>query len=147
MKHHDNMIRKFENADIEIVVNIWLDASIMAHHFIEASYWHSKTDDMRNVYLPAATTYVYKDVGKILGFISMVGNYIAAVFVSPEFQRKGIGKQLIDFAKSKYDMLELAVYKENKASVDFYTRQGFQIMRENIEEHTGHAELVMRFEG
>ncbi len=141
------MIRKLENTDIEAVVKIWLDASILAHDFMDASYWQSKTDDMRNIYLPAAETYVYEVSGKILGFISMFGNFIAAVFVSPESQGKSIGKQLMDFAKSQHEKLELAVYKENEISVAFYRKQGFESVSEGIEEHTGHLELIMVYGG
>mgnify|MGYP000939930394 CR=1 FL=1 len=54
--------------------------------------------------------------------------------------------QLIGFVKKQHAILELAVYKENEKPVEFYKGQGFQVIREGIEEHTGHAELIMRFE-
>ncbi len=132
---------------MDAIIKIWLDASVIAHDFIDSSYWRSKTDDMRNIYLPSAETHIYESSGKILGFISMIGNFIAAVFVSPESQGQGIGKQLIDFAKARYRIIELAVYIENENSVEFYLKQGFKVVRESIEEHTGHAELIMVYDG
>lgn len=141
------MIRKFENTDMDVVIKIWLDASVIAHDFIDPGYWRCKTDDMRNIYLPSAETHVYESSEKVLGFLSMTGNFIAAVFVSPGWQGQGIGKQLVDFAKTQYKTIELAVYKENENSVAFYRKQGFKIVREDIEEHTGHAELIMVYEG
>lgn len=140
------MIREFEETDIEVILDIWLHASIVAHDFIDADYWYSKRDDMRNVYFPSATTYVYENSGRVSGFISMVENYIAAIFVLPESQGKGIGKQLIDFVKSQYGKLELSVYKENEASVAFYKKQGFRIAYEGFDKQTKHVELIMRFE-
>lgn len=55
------MIRRFEISDTEAIIKIWLDASIIAHNFMDANYWRGKADDMRNIYLPSATTYVYED--------------------------------------------------------------------------------------
>ncbi len=82
------MIREFEKKDIETIIRIWLDASIIAHDFIGPNYWRNKTDDMRNLYLPSSNTYIYENSGKILGFLSMVENNIAALFVLPESQEK-----------------------------------------------------------
>mgnify|MGYP000891905129 CR=1 FL=1 len=84
------MIRRFEISDTEAIIKIWLDASIIAHNFMDANYWRGKADDMRNIYLPSATTYVYEDSRKILGFIAMVDNYIAAVFVLPNYKGKAL---------------------------------------------------------
>ncbi len=141
-----SMIRLMDAADTDAVINIWLDASVMAHDFIDASYWQSKADDMRNIYLPSAITHVYENLGQILGFISMTDHYIAAIFVSPGSQGKGIGKQLIDFAKQQHNTLELSVYKANERSVAFYRKQGFREIHERIEEQTGQPEIVMKFE-
>ncbi len=140
------MIRPFDIADSEVVIGIWLDASIIAHNFMPADYWRNEASNVRNIYLPSATTYIYEDSGTILGFISMVENFVAALFVSPHEQGKGVGKQLLDFAKQQYKTIGLAVYKENERSVVFYKKQGFKVIREGIDEHTGHVEIVMKFE-
>ncbi len=140
------MIRPVNTTETDAIINIWVEASVIAHDFMDANYWQGKKEDMQHIYLPSATTYIYETSGKILGFISMINNYIAALFVSSEVKGKGIGKQLINFVKQQYETLELAVFKENKRSVEFYKKQGFQVILEGIEENTGHAELIMKFE-
>lgn len=142
------MIREYQESDQDIVVNIWLEASVKAHHFLPRAYWESKAEDMRNIYIPAAKTYVYMEdlSSQVLGFISLVDNYIAAVFVLPECQGQGIGKQLIDDAKERYDRLELGVYVENIDATAFYKKQGFVIVDERMEEHTGYNEYIMVYE-
>jgi len=65
--------------------------------------------------------------------------------VVPGAQGEGIGSQLMDKAKEVRQSLTLTVYKENKNSIGFYERYGFKIVEEKIDEHTGHAELVMTF--
>jgi putative acetyltransferase len=55
------MIRKFQEFDIEEVLDIWLKASIIAHDFIDSSYWVSELNNMRQTYIPDSETYVYEN--------------------------------------------------------------------------------------
>lgn len=130
--------------DIEAVLDIWLEASIKAHNFVPATYWESKLDAMREVYLPASESFVYEKDNVIMGFIAVHHKTLAALFVSPSRQGGGIGSSLIAFVKAKYQALELSVYKANKASIAFYEKHGFTMVGERLDEHTGHPELVMR---
>lgn len=141
------MIREFKKEDEDAIISIWLQASEEAHGFIDASYWREKVEEMRSIYLPSSKTFVYRDPQtlELRGFISLIENYIAAVFVRPDRQGKGIGKQLLDFAKDLYENLDLRVYSENLRSVRFYKNQGFEPLSEEIDENTGHPETVMRY--
>ncbi|MFO8090192.1 MAG: hypothetical protein R6U13_10180 [Desulfatiglandaceae bacterium] len=86
------MIRAFESSDMNDVLNIWLKASIAAHGFVEEEFWESRIDDMREKYLPNSDTYVFSENGSIQGFFSLQGDWLAAMFVSPDAQRQGIGR-------------------------------------------------------
>ena len=118
---NQNMIRSYNSQDADRVIRIWLEASILAHHFIPAMYWIGKQDDMRNIYLPASNTYVFEDenIRLIQGFISMTGNYLAALFVIPESQGTGIGKALLEHVKERHTEITLNVYAKNESSVLF----------------------------
>lgn len=138
------MIRSFENKDLDCIITIWLKASILAHDFVEQNYWIKKSDDMRKIHLPSSNTFVFLDPeNSIIGFISLVKNYIAALFVTPEWQGKGIGKQLMDFAKQQHPILELGVYSKNSNSIVFYKKQGFKIVEKQVDPYTGEEETVM----
>ena len=137
------MIRVFEQHDMERVLEIWLSASIKAHDFIDAAYWQSHTATMRDVYIPASETYVLEDQSGVQGFCSLLGNQLAALFVDPVHQGKGLGKQLLEHAKNLRGELTLAVYKENAPSLAFYRSQGFAVLREQVDAQTGHAEYLM----
>lgn len=140
------MIEEYKEDYLEDILQIWLDASILAHDFMPANYWISKLGDMKNIYIPASETYVYLDESlKVLGFISLIENFIAAIFVSPTQQGKGIGTELMSYIKTTHQSLELRVYKANDKSVQFYKKQGFIVIEEKIEDHTVHKELVMRY--
>ena len=102
---------------------------------------------MRNVYLPGSDTYVFEDekTKSVQGFISMVGNYLAAIFVIPEAQGTGIGKALIEYVKKIYPEITLRVYAKNEPSVAFYEKQGFRFVEKHVEGETGEQELVMKW--
>jgi len=137
------MIRKYNENDIDIVLAIWLAASIKAHDFAEASFWESQVDNMRNVYIPASETYVFERDSEIVGFYALYEDNLAAIFVCPDFQGQGIGKQLMSHARGQRAELTLSVYKENEASYQFYVSQGFSVVSEQIDEHTRHQEYTM----
>ena len=137
------MIRKLEKNDIDRVMNIWLKITVKAHNFIEKKYWQDNYDTVKNIYIPMADTYVYEK-DEIKGFISIINNeFIGALFVDNESQGQGIGKALIRYVQNKYGVLNLAVYKDNYKSVEFYKKVGFKIKSENINEDTNFPEYIM----
>ncbi|AQU82748.1 MAG: GNAT family N-acetyltransferase [Halomonas sp.] len=137
------MIRKYREADIGQILDIWLSASIKAHSFVGSRFWESKVSEMRDVYIPASETFVFESGDQIVGFYSLYGNTLAAVFVSPGLQGKGIGSALIDDAKSRRECLQLTVYSDNAPSIHFYKKHGFISLGEQIDEQTGQPEFVM----
>ncbi|WP_240776317.1 GNAT family N-acetyltransferase [Nitrincola alkalilacustris] len=137
------MIRPFNLADMDQVLQVWLDASVLAHDFVDGEFWASRIEDMRHIYLPLSEIYVYEENGIIQGFLSLQDDTLAALFIRPEYQGRGIGFQLMEMAKEERERLDLAVYKCNWRSVDFYERCGFQPVREQTDQHTGQTEVVM----
>ncbi len=140
-----NMIRKLKTEEINDVLDIWVKASIDAHSFVSPEFWESRMDVMRDTYIPASNTYVFEENEIIKGFFSLHNDTLAAMFVSPEFHGRGIGRRLMDKAKSLRNSLELTVYKENPKSIDFYRKRGFRIIQEQIDKHTGHIEILMKY--
>ena len=131
---------------MDSVINIWLEASIISHNFIEKEFWMSKIDDMKEKYIPNSETYVYERNNMILGFFSLFENRLAAIFVSPRFQNQGIGKEMISQAKLLRKKLSLTVYKKNIKSVLFYESIGFERAGESIDEITNQMEIKMEWQ-
>lgn len=139
------MIKDFEKQDIDMVMKLWLDTNISAHYFIEKKYWIENFNDVKNMILNASI-YVYEESDIIVGFIGLMDNYIAGIFVLEKCQSKGIGEHLLDYVKSKHSQLSLDVYKKNVGAVRFYIRQGFFISKETVDIKTGEVELKMNWE-
>jgi len=138
------MIRAFEKHDIDSVMKLWLDTNISAHSFIKSDYWQNNFDIVKRI-IPDATVFIYEQNGTVQGFIGIMDGYIAGIFICEEMQSKGIGKQLLDYAKNKYDELFLNVYKKNHRALRFYERENFSITAERIDENTGEVEYTMHW--
>lgn len=138
-------IRKLETKDIDTVVELWYETSIVAHDFIPANYWKKHKDSMASIYLPNSETYLAIENEKIAGFISMAENFLAAIFVDQKVQGKGIGKRLLNFIKEERTSIQLKVYKKNTKSIEFYKSQHFSIISESKEKETGENECLMEW--
>ena len=138
------MIRAFKEEDTETVIRIWLAASVRSHSFIDKAYWEEKAEAMRTLYLPLSEIVVDEDraTGEVVAFMA---DYLAALFVTPSHQKRGVGSRLLALAKKMRGTLDLSVYAENERAVVFYQKNGFRITGERIEEMTGHTELLMTF--
>lgn len=138
------MIRKFEINELETVMEIWLNTNIKAHDFIHTSYWQGNYDLVKEM-LPDATIFVYEDNKQIQGFIGLMDNYIAGIFINSNSQSKGIGRALLNYVKENRSQLLLQVYKKNVRAVNFYLRQDFVVSKEQIDDNTDEIELVMNW--
>ncbi|WP_066157419.1 N-acetyltransferase [Halalkalibacter krulwichiae] len=132
--------------NVDTLTDIWYQGSVQAHDFISPDYWHSKIKDMRDQYIPMSETYVIYDQSEIAGFVSMVDDYLAALFIHPHYQGNGYGKELLNFIKGQKSKASLKVYKKNESAVRFYERNGFVIKEMLLDENTKHEELLMEWE-
>ncbi len=137
-----SMIRKFEEADAEQVMQIWLNGNVEAHPFVPEDYWVSNYQTVQKQLL-LAEVYVLEEDGEIQGFIGIMDAYIAGIFVAEKHRSMGIGKRLLEYVKERYSTLSLSVYQQNKRAVDFYFREGFLVSAEGMDEETGNAEYIM----
>lgn len=141
------MIRASTPDDTVAIVDVWLAASRESHDFVPYDVWLSHADAMREVYLPSSETYVATDsAGSVIGFVSLAGNELAALFVEPSHQGCGIGRSLLLHAQAKREILTLSVYVNNARAVAFYRSHGFRPQEERIDQRTGQRETCMRWD-
>lgn len=92
------MLRKMKIDDLDPVVQIWLESNRQAHSFIETDYWEKNKEEVRKM-LPHSLIQVAEIEGNIVGFIGMNETKIEGLFVNYNFQSRGIGHSLIEWAK------------------------------------------------
>lgn len=139
------MIKIYNEKHINSVMQIWKEENIKSHSFISKEYWENNFDFVKSI-LPDAEIYIDEYNNEITGFIGIKENYIEGIFVKSEYQGSGIGTALLNKAKQKHRKLTLNVYIKNTNAINFYKKNGFEIISKNIDEATGEAEYTMLWE-
>ncbi len=142
------MIRPFQSADMQPLLDLWLESTTRAHPFIHSGYWVESLPLVRDEYLPQSVSWVDERGGSLTGFISvLMDQFIGAIFVSPAYYRQGIGSALMEKAKQHYPVLSLEVYRLNRPARAFYYRQGFREIGSAFSVETGHRILTLQWRG
>ena len=138
------MIRRYKDNDLPAILEIWDKASAIAHPFLDKAFVRRERTNIIDVYLPNAETWVFEKDETVAGFLSLVGNEIGGLFVTPDQQRAGIGRALVDHATTLRDTLDVEVFQKNRIGRRFYDRYGFRFLREYLHKETG--ETMLRLE-
>ena len=139
------MIRKYRETDCDAIIEVWFAASLVATPFLSDEFLAEEREKIRTVWLPKAETWVFETDDNVVGFISLIGNEVGAIFVYPDKQGHGIGRAMMDHAASLRHDLYLDVFEENAIGRRFYGQYGFQIECKNVHEETGHTQIRMYF--
>ena len=139
------MIRQYEGQDLQDLLTTWAAASEIAHPFLTEDFLAAERENIPNLYLPNAETWVYEADGRVVGFVDLIGNEVGAIFVHPNHQRMGIGKRLMDKAKELRGELEVEVFVKNAIGRAFYAKYGFTPIQEKVHDQTGFDLLRLRF--
>ena len=113
------------------------------NNFLKLNY----SDESMKRRIEHSIVYVAEVEGEIVGF----ANYskvrdggkveLAAIYLHPEFQGRGIGTALIQQAVKELDGIKeiyINVEKGNKIGMNFYEAKGFEVVKESEEEFNGH---------
>lgn len=130
-------IRKYRECDEEDVLSSWENASRLAHPFLSDDLIEKTRENIPIVLLPKADTWVSEHEGVVIGFICLIGNEVAALFVQPEFHGAGAGRALVDKARDLHGDLEVEVFEINSIGLQFYLKYGFVPFLEKIHDVTG----------
>lgn len=120
------IIRQATNADHPQLLNIWLRSVRATHHFLQESDIEALLPQLRDIYLPAVELWVTVDAEDCpLGFIGLNENHVEMLFIEPDLRGKGIGRALLDHARSLRRQMSVDVNEQNPEAVGFYLHYGF----------------------
>jgi len=139
------MICPYKVEDTKAVLDIWFEASLLAHPFLRDSFMQQERINTRDIYLPNTNTWLYWENDQPVGFIAMMKNEVGAIFVKPRFHGKGIGTKLMDMVAGLHQELEVEVFEKNEIGRAFYDKYGFNLMNRHIHEATGNYLLRLKY--
>jgi putative acetyltransferase len=115
--------------DFPRVVEVW-EASVRAtHHFVtEADIQAFRPLVWEGLAQVEPLLAVRDGDGCVAGFIGVVGEEIAMLFVHPDWRGRGIGRRLLTHAVTALGATRLDVNEQNAPAVGFYRRMGFVVM-------------------
>lgn len=140
----NHLIRKYKNTDLDDVLCCWESAFRLAHSFMEETFIAKVRADIPAIYLPNTETWVCEQEGSVIGFISMMGNEIAALFVDPKTHGCGIGRALVDKACiMREGKITVEVFELNTIGRRFYTAYGFEYTDQYVFEDVNETVLKL----
>ncbi len=140
------VIRPYTDDDLGEVLDAWYRASLEAHSFLSEDFFDAERERLSGLWLPGSDTSVFEVGGQVVGFVSMVGNEVGGVFVTPEHQNQGVGRDLLDHVSATRRYLELEVFEANTIGRRFYDAYGFRVLSEGLESETGLPALRLRID-
>ncbi len=140
-----NNVTIAEQNDIEQLLEVYVKTSRQNHDFLGEDNIQIAKELVRNVYFAMSTSLIIKEDDKVVAFLSFIDQQISALFVDPDYQGRGYGKQLLDIAINKYKCDTLEVFVKNKQAFNFYVHVGFTKIGEAKEEIFGEPGYIMKY--
>ena len=127
----DPLIRPYKSDDFEAVTTLWRRAREGAFPDFQRRKGHTFEEDQayfRDVILVDNDVWVVEAAGEPVAFMAIAGDFIDQLYVAPDHQRHGLGRALLEHARSlSPEHLWLYTFQVNTHARAFYEKNGFRI--------------------
>ncbi|WP_057938298.1 GNAT family N-acetyltransferase [Algoriphagus resistens] len=144
-------ITEIHPSEYSEVLELWEVSVRATHDFLQEEDILFFKPLILNEYLKAVElNCVRADSREILGFSGVAERNLEMLFVYPDYAGKGIGKSLLDHAIKNLQVAKVDVNEQNLKALEFYLRNGFEIIGRSEVDSTGkpypilHMELVKK---
>ena len=125
------IIREYREEDFDAVTILWRIASeksLPDFQREKGHFFYEDRDFFRDHILKNNQVWVVEMEARPVAFLAMVNDLIDRLYVDPDYQRRGIGKALLDFArKQSPEHLWLYTLQINVNARLFYEQNGFVV--------------------
>lgn len=126
---------------------LWEASVRSTHHFLTEENIRYYKPLVREQYLPAVDLYIIRrEDNRIVAFMGLSDELIEMLFVHPDAQGKGYGKQLIDFAVNKKQITKVDVNEQNEKALQFYLNRGFDVIGRDATDPSGKPFPILHME-
>jgi len=122
-------IRPAGATDHDAIVDIWLRSVRATHAFLTEDDIQALLPLVRGGALAGLELWVLcADGDGPVGFLGLAGAKVEALFLAPEWSRRGGGRMLVEHARRLKGRLTVDVNEQNPAAVRFYEACGFVVV-------------------
>ena len=122
-------IRDYRPADFDAVTIVWRIArekSIPEFQRAKGHFFYEDQDYFRDHILKENQVFIVESEGKPVAFMAMREDFIDHLYVHPDYQKRGIGKALLDLARQRSpEHVWLYTLQINTNARAFYEKNGF----------------------
>lgn len=132
-------IRRAAPDDRDALFDVWLRSVRATHTFVSEADIQSFMPLVRDYLASNGTEFwtLCDANGTVMGFMGVAGPKMEALFLAPEFLRRGGGRRLVEHARALRGGLTVDVNEQNTAAVAFYQACGFRIEGRSELDETG----------
>ena len=123
------IIREYREEDFDAVTILWRtssEKSLPDFQREKGHFFYEDRDFFRNHILKNNRVWVVEMENRPVAFLAMESDLIDRLYVDPDYQRRGVGKALLDFARQQSpEHLWLYTLQINTNARAFYETNGF----------------------
>lgn len=129
-------IAEFREQDADELVPMWRESFEAGAGIVDPHPLQEQREYLLKVVVPENRVRVARLEGLIVGFVAATSCSVAQLHVRRGFQRRGIGRHLLEWAKGQSSgSLWLYTFARNAGARAFYERNGFRIVSRGFEPH------------
>jgi ribosomal protein S18 acetylase RimI-like enzyme len=123
------IIRDYQATDFDAVTILWRisrEKSLPEFQLEKGHFFYEDRNYFQNYVLKNNRVWVVELANRPVGFMAMNKDFVDQLYIDPDYQRRGIGKILLDFAREQSpDHLWLYTLQVNVNARAFYESNGF----------------------
>ena len=123
------IIREYRAADFDAVTILWRisrEKSLPEFQLEKGHFFYEDRNYFQNFVIKNNQVWIVESEKQPVGFMAMNNDFIDQLYIDPDYQRQGIGKLLIDFAREQSsEHLWLYTLQINFIARTFYEKNGF----------------------
>lgn len=133
--------------DYDELLSVWEASVRSTHHFLTEENIQFYKPLVREQYFPAVELHIIRNSkGKIAAFMGLSQELVEMLFVSPEEQSKGYGKQLMEYALHEKHIYKVDVNEQNEQACHFYQHLGFRVISRDATDSTGNPFPILHLQ-
>src|SRR5690349_19991214 len=124
-----DIVREYRPEDFDRITILWRIArekSLPEVQRAKGHFFYEDQDYYRDYHLRENQVFVVESEERPVAFIAMPDDFIDHLYVHPDHQRRGIGEDLLDFARQRSPVhIWLYTLQINRNARAFYEKNGF----------------------